>query len=184
MGVSMAIDEEREGADHNPPHVHRRLPIAVRQRIVVLFAQFHKVSEVRDIIRAEYGLQIADTTLRYHDPGRSPKLSPKLKQLFKEARKRHLDDVSDIGIAHQSVRLRMLARMASKAEEGKQYALAASLLKQAAEEMGGALSGTKVIEHRGHIGHVHLSADDMRNELALRLGSVLERAALIPPNGD
>jgi hypothetical protein len=48
-----------------------------------------------------------------------------------------LSDLGEIGIANRTARLRMLDRMARRAEERNYIPLAASLLEQAAKECGG-----------------------------------------------
>jgi len=54
-------------------------------------------------------------------------------------------ETAQIGIAHRSYRLRRLESYPHRAEETKRYALAAQLLKQAAEDMGGAYTSQREI---------------------------------------
>jgi len=174
------------GFEPNLPPVRRstrpHLPVAAKHRIVQLFAQFHKVNEVRDVITEEFGLTLSNESLRHYDP-MSPKcaMSVRLRELYREARERHLNDISSIGVAHQVHRLRVLDRMVHKAENKEQFSLAAQLLKQAAEEMGGVLTNERTVRHTGAVGHVLLSPEDARQELAMRLSAHIDAIPLPPP---
>src|SRR5690606_36425432 len=65
------------------------------------------------------------------------RMSQKLKDTFEVRRKKFLEEVSDIPGANQAYRLRQLHRMANEAMRRKNIVLAASLMEQAAKEMGG-----------------------------------------------
>jgi hypothetical protein len=70
-------------------------------------------------------------------------LAEKWKLLFEETRKTFLEDTATIAISHRAVRLRALQRMADKAENQGNMVLAASLMKQAAEEVGNAYTNRR-----------------------------------------
>lgn len=80
-----------------------------------------------------------------HDPNKKAAsgLAPKWRALFEETRKTFLEDTASIAISHRAVRLRALQRMADKAEGQGNMVLASSLLKQAAEEVGGSYTNRR-----------------------------------------
>lgn len=146
----------------------------VKCRIVVLLAQFQGLAAIRDMIAEEFGLTLHKQTIAHYDPQRSGRrLSPRLALLFEEARKLYVSDHHSIGISHQSHRLRVIERLAGKAEAAKQYTTAGALLKQAAEELGAI---TQRVRHEGSV--VHMSLDDARSELAQRLASAIDGGVL------
>jgi hypothetical protein len=73
------------------------------------------------------------------------KLAEKWAGLFRETRKAFEEGRANLGITHRMVRLRALERMAEKAERQGNLQLAASLLEQAAKEMGDAYTNTRVV---------------------------------------
>ncbi|PLU18353.1 hypothetical protein BMJ31_20250, partial [Sinorhizobium medicae] len=58
------------------------------------------------------------------------------------------EDTATIAISHRAVRLRALQRMAEKAEIQSNMVLAASLLKQAAEEVGNAYTNRRELTRK------------------------------------
>ncbi|SDE15020.1 Uncharacterized conserved protein [Pseudomonas guariconensis] len=73
-----------------------------------------------------------------HDPTKraGANLAAKWRTLFEDTRKRFREETSEIPIANRAFRLRVLGRMAEKAENMKNMALTAQLLEQAAKEVG------------------------------------------------
>lgn len=101
-------------------------------------------------------------------------LSENLVKLFWDTRKAFLDDVKSVGISHRVTRIRRLHRMADRAEESGNMVLAASLLEQAAKEMGNSytnrreLTGAdgKPIETAAKIDVTKLSDEALKEILA------------------
>ena len=81
-------------------------------------------------MQAHQARQIRFRSVREATPGE------KWKALFEETRKTFLEDTATIAISHRAVRLRALQRMSEKAEMQGNMVLAASLLEQAAKEVG------------------------------------------------
>jgi hypothetical protein len=110
----------------------------VKTRIVQSLACFDSPSVVAKAIKAEFGVDISSQAVEAYDPNKvaGKKLSSRFRQLFDETRKAFLEDTSKIAISHRAVRLRALQRMAEKAENGGNMVLAASLMEQAAKEVG------------------------------------------------
>lgn len=114
------------------------LPENVKIFIVQSVACFDSPSVVADAVKQEFGITIPRQQVESHDPTKKAgaNLGKKLRAIFDETRKAFLEDTSQVAISHRAVRLRALNRMAAKAEERGNIALAAQLLEQAAKEVG------------------------------------------------
>ncbi|MGX1904021.1 DUF2280 domain-containing protein [Enterobacter asburiae] len=121
----------------------------VKAFIVQSLACFDTPSRVVELVKKEFGLSITRQQVESHDPtkanGRG--LAQKWVELFHETRKRFQTELSDIPIANKAYRLRALDRMMTKAEGMRNMALAASLMEQAAKEVGDAYSNKQKVEH-------------------------------------
>ncbi|MCM7201239.1 DUF2280 domain-containing protein [Enterobacter hormaechei] len=121
----------------------------VKAFIVQSLACFDTPSQVAELVKKEFGLSITRQQVESHDPtkanGRG--LAQKWVELFHETRKRFQTELSDIPIANKAYRLRALDRMMTKAEGMRNMALAASLMEQAAKEVGDAYSNKQKVEH-------------------------------------
>ncbi|HHS9268366.1 DUF2280 domain-containing protein [Enterobacter hormaechei] len=121
----------------------------VKAFIVQSLACFDTPSQVVELVKKEFGLSITRQQVESHDPtkanGRG--LAQKWIELFHETRKRFQTELSDIPIANKAYRLRALDRMMTRAEGMKNMALAASLMEQAAKEVGDAYSNKQKVEH-------------------------------------
>lgn len=116
----------------------RKLDDDVKAFIVAQLACFDTPSTVVDAVKAEFGLTVSRQQVSAYDPGTkaAARLSEKWRGLFEATRKGFLEKAAELPIAHRSVRLRALQRMAAHAERVKNMALAAQLLEQAAKEVG------------------------------------------------
>lgn len=135
-----------------------KLTDAVKQFIVQALACYDTPQQVSDAVKEEYGIEVPRSQVALYDPtkhaGRN--LSEKYRVMFLETRNQFRRKVADIPIADQAFRLRQLHRMASEAMRRKNIVLAASLMEQAAKEMGGMFTnkrelsgpGGKPMEHR------------------------------------
>ncbi|HCR0782068.1 TPA: DUF2280 domain-containing protein [Klebsiella aerogenes] len=121
----------------------------VKAFIVQSLACFDTPSQVVESVKKEFGLSITRQQVESHDPtkanGRG--LAQKWVELFHDTRKRFQTELSDIPIANKAYRLRALDRMMTRAEGMKNMALAASLMEQAAKEVGDAYSNKQKVEH-------------------------------------
>ncbi|QHG70171.1 DUF2280 domain-containing protein [Ensifer adhaerens] len=124
-----------------------KLSDEVKTYIVQALACFDSPSVVSGAVKKEYGLDVSRQLVESHDPNKraASGLAPKWRVLFEETRKTFLEDTASIAISHRAVRLRALQRMADKAENQGNMVLASSLLKQAAEEVGGAYTNRREI---------------------------------------
>lgn len=124
-----------------------KLSDEVKTYIVQALACFDSPSVVSAAVKKDFGLDVSRQLVESHDPNKKAAsgLAPKWRVLFDETRKTFLEDTATIAISHRAVRLRALQRMADKAETQGNMVLASSLLKQAAEEVGGAYTNRREI---------------------------------------
>lgn len=117
----------------------------VKTFIVQSLACFDTPSIVVEAVRKEFGATITRQSVEGYDPTKKAgsNLAEKWRLLFEETRKTFLEDTATIAISHRAVRLRALQRMADKAESQGNMVLASSLLKQAAEEVGGSYTNRR-----------------------------------------
>lgn len=113
--------------------------------VVQSLACFDSPSVVAAALRKEFSVTLTPQSIEAYDPTKKAgkNLAERWKAIFEETRKAFLEDTSSIAISHRAVRLRALQRMADKAETAGNMVLASSLLKQAAEEVGGSYTNRR-----------------------------------------
>ncbi|EKZ6404582.1 DUF2280 domain-containing protein [Klebsiella aerogenes] len=123
----------------------------VKAFIVQSLACFDTPSQVVESVKKEFGLSITRQQVESHDPtkanGRG--LAKKWADMFNATRERFQNEISDIPIANKAYRLRVLDRMATRAEGMKNLALTAEIIEQAAKECGDAYTNKHKFEHSG-----------------------------------
>lgn len=123
----------------------------VKAFIVQSLACFDTPSKVVELVKKEFGLSITRQQVESHDPtkanGRG--LAQKWVDMFNATRERFQNEISDIPIANKAYRLRVLDRMATRAEGMKNLALTAEIIEQAAKECGDAYTNKHKFEHSG-----------------------------------
>lgn len=123
----------------------------VKAFIVQSLACFDTPSQVVELVKKEFGLSITRQQVESHDPtkanGRG--LAQKWVNMFNATRERFQNEISDIPIANKAYRLRVLDRMATRAEGMKNLALTAEIIEQAAKECGDAYTNKHKFEHSG-----------------------------------
>lgn len=123
----------------------------VKAFIVQSLACFDTPSQVVESVKIEFGLSITRQQVESHDPtkanGRG--LAQKWADMFNATRERFQNEISDIPIANKAYRLRVLDRMATRAEGMKNLALTAEIIEQAAKECGDAYTNKHKFEHSG-----------------------------------
>ncbi|HFV9209725.1 TPA: DUF2280 domain-containing protein [Enterobacter roggenkampii] len=123
----------------------------VKAFIVQSLACFDTPSQVAELVKKEFGLSITRQQVESHDPtkanGRG--LAQKWVDMFNATRERFQNEISDIPIANKAYRLRVLDRMATRAEGMKNLALTAEIIEQAAKECGDAYTNKHKFEHSG-----------------------------------
>jgi hypothetical protein len=116
-------------------------------RLVLALARFESHTDVSRMMREEYDLDVPirqvggyDPTKGYFDAGQ------RWLKVWEEERQRHLTEVRDIPIANQGFRLQELQRSFDKAAKTGNRVLANQTLRQAAEEVGGALTNERNVK--------------------------------------
>jgi hypothetical protein len=109
----------------------------VKLFIVRSLARFNTPTETAELVNQDYGVQVTKQQCEKYDPTKraGENLSAELKAEFEIARKQFLDTPQNIPIANLSVRLQRLENQYQK--HGKNRVAALSILKQAAEDVGG-----------------------------------------------
>ncbi|MEQ9179078.1 MAG: DUF2280 domain-containing protein, partial [Nitratireductor sp.] len=104
--------------------------------IVMAVARFDTPQTVRQAVLEEFGIELTRQAIEAYDPtkyaGRD--LGKRWRKLFDETRKTFTANLSDIGIAHRSARLRRMEALFHKAEALGNYRLCLKPLKRAAIE--------------------------------------------------
>jgi hypothetical protein len=113
--------------------------------VVQALACFDTPSVVVASVKKDFGVVLSPQLVETYDPTKKAgrNLAARWRALFEETRKTFLEDTASIAISHRAVRLRALQRMADKAETSGNMVLASSLLKQAAEEVGGSYTNRR-----------------------------------------
>ncbi|EOJ9645407.1 DUF2280 domain-containing protein [Enterobacter hormaechei] len=121
----------------------------VKAFIIQSLACFDTLAIVGEAVQKQFGIKVTPQQIESHDPTKASGkgLAQKWVDLFHETRKRFQTEISDIPIANKAYRLRALDRMMNNAEKMRNMALAASLMEQAAKEVGDAYSNKQKVEH-------------------------------------
>ena len=109
----------------------------VKNFIVKSLARYETPTRVVASVQAEFGIAIDRRQVFAYDPAGSRPPARRWIDLHAATRAKFLRAVSEIGVAQQVVRLRMLDRYANRADENHQMDRAAAFLVQAAKECGG-----------------------------------------------
>lgn len=157
--------------------------------IVRALAQFKSPTEVVRLFREEYDDAEAPSLrqVRGYDPTRPYfDAGDELREFFATTRHAYVHDVSAIPIANQAFRLNQLQTMAAEALRAGNRGQAAALMKQAAEEIGGAFTNERnvKVEKTGG-GFKDLTADERRMAVAdmIREAMGKDQAQTAPSTG-
>lgn len=117
--------------------------------IVRSLARFNTPTETVELVNQDYGVQVTKQQCEKYDPTKraGENLSDELKKEFEISRKDFLDTPQNIPIANLSVRLQRMENQYQK--HGKNRVAALSILKQAAEDVGGKYTNKQEITGAG-----------------------------------
>lgn len=117
----------------------RTTPISkeVRRFIVEAFACYKEVTEVRAEVLETFGLDLAQSTVYHYHPEHSTQCALRWRVHFDATRKAFVTTAAQHAIAHLPFRLQELLYWYRFAKKAKNPVLAASILRQAAEDVGG-----------------------------------------------
>ena len=121
----------------------------VKTFIVQGLATYMTPSEVAEAVNQEFGITITRQQVAKYDPHKAAgvNLAQKWRDLFKQFRDDFNNDIQAIPIANKAYRLNMLDRMARDAEKSKNRPLAASLLEQAAKDVGEVFTNKQKVDN-------------------------------------
>jgi len=122
---------------------------AVKRHIVQALACWDTPTEVSEMLREQFGIDVPRTHVAQYDPTKvaGQKLAKKWRDLFDATRKRFREEVAEIPIADQAFRLRALGKIYDRHLSRGNVVGAAAVLEQAAKEAGGAFTNRR--EHTG-----------------------------------
>jgi hypothetical protein len=109
----------------------------VKTFIVKGLARYETPTRVAASVLAEFGIAIDRRQVFAYDPAGSRRPAQRWIDLHAATRAKFLRAMSEIGTAQKVVRLRMLDRLANRADEANQIERCAKLLEQSAKECGG-----------------------------------------------
>lgn len=123
----------------------------VKAHIVQSLACFDSPSQVVEAVQVEFKVKVTRQQVESYDPTKASgkALAARWVDMFNATRARFQNEIADIPIANKAYRLRVLDRMATRAEGIKNLALTAQLMEQAAKEVGDAYTNKQKVEHTG-----------------------------------
>jgi hypothetical protein len=120
---------------------------AQKLEIVSMLACFREPSAIIAHFHTEYDLELDRKQVGRYDPQRSYYAGgDKWRSIFDARRKAFLEDVTAVPIAHLGYRLQMLQQGLDAARRANNWPLVASLLEQAAKEMGGIYTSRRSLQ--------------------------------------
>lgn len=121
----------------------------VKLFIVRSLAVFNTPTETAELVHQDYGVVVTKQQCEKYDPTKrsGENLSPELKAEFEATRESFLEKPKNIPIANLSVRLQRMENQYQK--HGKNRVAALSILKQAAEDVGGKYTNKQEITGAG-----------------------------------
>ena len=144
---------------------------------VRLIARFTSYPDAARHITEQLGIETDHYQLRHYDPENPHyRAGEKWVPIFEAERAKYLTDVTSVPIANQGYRLNGLQQAAEKALKTGQLALYASLLEQAAKEVGGVLTNERRVINDGKPSPRDMSADERREALAEIVRQAQEQA--------
>lgn len=120
-----------------PAQQRNSIPDGVKAFIVRRLACFDSTSEIREAVKAEYGLDVSTNSVRLYDPTIRDNVAQELVDLFWAAREKFVEGLDDIAIVHKAYRLKKLDEMFRQALGEGDRKGAMDILRQAAEDFGG-----------------------------------------------
>ncbi|PAT63942.1 DUF2280 domain-containing protein [Psychrobacter sp. JB193] len=121
----------------------------VKAFIVQGLATYMTPTQVAEAVLDEFDITITRQTVARHDPTKvaGKDVGQEWVDLFNESRKAFQEDLQAIPIANKAYRMTVLNRMTVDAEKQKNRPLVASLLEQAAKEMGEVFTNKQKVDN-------------------------------------
>lgn len=110
----------------------------VKTFVVQALACYDTPSQVAESVKEEFGLTVVRQQIAVYDPTKATgkNLSKKWRDLFESTREEWRKGSTEVPIANRVFRLRVLDRLAAKAERMRNMGLTLQVLEQAAKEVG------------------------------------------------
>lgn len=109
-------------------------------------ACYETPTEVATAVKEEFGIELdRQTVARYNPDTRGCDAAREWRDLFAATRKAYIEDMAGVAIAGQAFRVRELEKLFTQAKRSRNSKLAAELLRQAAEELGGVYTNTRAL---------------------------------------
>lgn len=136
----------------------------VKAFIVQGLATYMTPSEVVEAVKVEFELDVTRQQVSNYNPELAAglELSKKYKDLFFKFREDFNANIQAIPIANKAYRLNMLDRMARDAEKSKNRPLAASLLEQAAKDVGEVFTNKQKVDNTSSDGSMSTKPNVIR----------------------
>lgn len=117
--------------------------------VVQSLARYESPQDVADAFKEEFGIEVHRAQMAQYDPTKvsGKDMSAKWRELFKQTREVFKAAVDEIPIAQQAFRLHRLGKIHDRHLQRGNLVGAASILEQAAKEVGGAFTNKR--EHTG-----------------------------------
>ena len=129
---------------HNQDNAHGpKLTDDQRRFCVFCFAHWKTPQQTADLLEESHGVKITRQAARVYSPKLNPKIAEKWRAIHDAERKRFVEEVDGIAIAHLSYRLEMLDTIATKAIVAGDTATALAALEQAAKDKGGVFTSSR-----------------------------------------
>lgn len=140
--------------------------------IVQALACYDTPTQVAKLIKEQYGVEITRQAVHHYDPSKKAgvRMGKKLRDLFEVTRTHFLAEISAIPIANQSYRLKVLQQHLDRLDERGNSVGVAMILKQAAEEVGGAYTNRRELtgKNGGPIEQKHTNVTPEQLDAAVR----------------
>lgn len=140
----------------------------IKREVVLAFARFATMPEVVAMVREVFDVETSIQQVRTYNPTHPMyEAGEKWLPMFESAREEFIKGTSEIPVANQGYRLNRLSRLIDKAEKAGNLVLAASLLEQAAKEVGGVLTNERNLKVENNKGSFRdLEPEERRNMVA------------------
>jgi hypothetical protein len=142
----------------------------VKLFITHLNARFHTPTEVVELVKAQYDIDVTPQNVQAYDPTKwtGKGLSADLRGEFERERERFRAAVTDIPVANPAYRLRMIQHLIDRQKQINP-ALTASLMEQAAKDAGGAFTNKHDVTTGGKPIEPAITADALRETIRAEL---------------
>lgn len=169
----------RARARPKPGRNHYKLTDAQRAEIVTRLALYDSVSDITAELNAQ-GVEITRQAVSQYNPDNNIRLAQQWRELFFKTRESWAAEIMAEPIAQRAFRLRRLGKIHEAAMQRGAYVIAASMLEQAAKEMGNVYSNVLKTQASGKVDHTHkieeVTPEERRNMLSDRLKEAMEAA--------